>query len=235
MTTHADGRDTRWAAHRAQRRRQLVEATLRAIRTHGPSVGMDDIAAAAGTSKTVIYRHFGGRTGLYAAVVESVDQRILDSLGAATAGTDPHDVIALVREMVDAFLQLVEKDAAIYRFVLTRPLVDGPVEQDPVTGLADRIGAQVTQALEQHLARQGRATDRAATWGHGLVGFVRAAADHWLTTEQQRPRSAVVDDVTALFTPALGNTTATSRTNSHPDTHPVTTHPATTHPATNED
>ena len=64
-----DGRDTRWATHREQRRRELVEDTLRAIRKHGAGVGMDEIAAQAGTSKTVIYRHFGDRAGLIAAAI----------------------------------------------------------------------------------------------------------------------------------------------------------------------
>src|SRR5690606_41434067 len=94
MTSRVDGRDSRWAQHRAQRRRELVDAALRAIRTHGPSVGMDDIASEAGTTKTVVYRHFGDRTGLYVTVVESVDQRILDSLSAALVDTDPDHATA---------------------------------------------------------------------------------------------------------------------------------------------
>lgn len=205
MSNHADGRDTRWVAHRAKRRRELVEAALRAIRRHGPTVGMDDISAEAGTSKTVVYRHFGDRTGLYAAVVEAVDQRILDSLGAATAGRDAtaENPLAIVASMVDAFLLLVEKDPDIYRFVVTRPLVDGPVEDDPVAGLSDRIGDQIARALEAHLRRQGRDSACATTWGHGLIGFVRAAADHWLSTDLARSRSDLVADVTSLFAPAL--------------------------------
>ena len=39
---------------------------------------MEEIAAQAGTSKTVIYRHLGDRLGLYLAVCESVDALILD-------------------------------------------------------------------------------------------------------------------------------------------------------------
>ena len=46
-----DGRDTRWTTHRVQRRRQLVEAAIKAIRKHGATVGMDDIAATAGTPR----------------------------------------------------------------------------------------------------------------------------------------------------------------------------------------
>ena len=80
MTISVDGRTTRWARHNATRRRELVEAALRAIRHHGHSVGMDDIAAEAGTSKTVYYRHFGDRNGLYEAVVESVHAFIWGNL-----------------------------------------------------------------------------------------------------------------------------------------------------------
>lgn len=206
MTPHADGRDTRWAQHRARRRRELVEAALRAIRRHGPGVGMDDISAEAGTSKTVVYRHFGDRTGLYSAVAEAVDQRILNSLREVTNDRTLEDPIALVEPMVDAYLSLVEKDPEIYRFVVTRPLLDGPVEHDPVAGLSDQIGAQIATELATHLSRQGRDTSPAQTWGHGLVGFVRAAADHWLNSDRARPRQEVVADVTALFGPALRGT-----------------------------
>ena len=73
LPLRSDGRDTRWAQHRLARRVELVEATLKAIRRHGAGVGMDEIAAEAGTSKTVIYRHFGDKAGLYLAVVEAVD------------------------------------------------------------------------------------------------------------------------------------------------------------------
>lgn len=194
------------------RRRELVEAALRAIRRHGPSVGMDDISAEAGTSKTVIYRHFGDRTGLYSAVAESVDQRILDSLRTATADWNTQDPTALVGPMVDAYLSLVEKDPEIYRFVVTRPLLDGPVEHDPVAGLTDQIGAQVAQVLEAHLTLQGRDASCAQTWGHGLVGFVRAAADHWMDSERSRPRQDVVADVTSLFAPALSGMPSTHQT-----------------------
>lgn len=224
MTSQTDGRDTRWVQHRAQRRRELVEAALRAIRRHGPSVGMDDISAEAGTSKTVIYRHFGDRTGLYAAVAEAVDRRILDKLSDATADWDTEDPLALVGPMVDAYLVLVEKDPEIYRFVVTRPLVDGPVEHDPVVGLTDQIGAQVARVLAAHLERHHRDASCASTWGHGLVGFVRAAADHWMSTEMARPRSEIVADVTTLFAPAMaltGDPAYTDTTSPTARRHPV--------------
>ena len=95
----ADGRSVRWIRHREERRGSLVDSTIRAIRRHGAGVGMDDIAAEAGTSKTVIYRHFEDRAGLYRAVVERVDQRVVGDVVAAlkrssATGTDPRELIS---------------------------------------------------------------------------------------------------------------------------------------------
>src|SRR5215212_2111336 len=76
-----DRRDSRWDEHRRTRREQLVDATLVAVGKHGAGVGMEEIAAEAGTSKTVVYRHFSDRTGLYVAVCTRVASHLLPSCG----------------------------------------------------------------------------------------------------------------------------------------------------------
>src|SRR3954451_24090243 len=53
-----DGRRARWAQHREQRREELVDAAIEAIRRLGSDVGMDALAAGAGISKPVLYRYF---------------------------------------------------------------------------------------------------------------------------------------------------------------------------------
>lgn len=197
MTEVSDGRTTRWATHNATRRLELVEATLRAIRRHGHAVGMDDIAAAAGTSKTVFYRHFGDRTGLYTAVVESVHRFIGDNLNAPlTSGLAPAD---LVTQLADAYLAVVEADVEIYRFVTSRP-ADSP---DPVLGITNRIGDEVAQAFAQWLRAEGRDPSPASTWGHGVTGFIWAVADRWILTDLRRPRADIVGFVHDLFSPAF--------------------------------
>ena len=152
MNTQTDGRDTRWAEHRRERRIELVESTLRAIRRQGATVSLDDIAAEAGTSKPVIYRHFGDRPGLYRAVVEKTAQFILDDL------TD-----------------------------------------DPVTGLTMRIGERMADILRS----RGYDADLADTWGHALVGAVRAATDQWIRSGMHRPADDVAGDLAALVGPAF--------------------------------
>lgn len=199
--TATDGRAARWEGHNEQRREQLIEATLRAIRLRGAGVGMDDIAAEAGTSKTVLYRHFGGRTGLYEAVVESVHAYIVRNVLDGVRGAEA-DPASLVRSVTDAYLRVVERDPEIYQFVVTRPPGGDPVT-DPVTGVTGRIGQQLADIFRGWLKAHGRDPRPANTWGHGVVGFVWAIADKWLTTGRQRPRADIVEFTGSLFDPAF--------------------------------
>ncbi len=198
----SDGRDTRWVVHREARRRALVEDTLRAIRRHGAGVGMDEIAAQAGTSKTVIYRHFGDRAGLYTAVVASVHDFIHHGLEAALVLTDPEDLSVVARDLADAYLSLVERDPEIYRFVLATP-TDAASPVDPYGGLPELMGDHLSRAIAAHLHRSGQDPSCAPTWGHGLVGFIRAAADQWMAAEPREPKAVVLARLDAFFTPAL--------------------------------
>jgi len=199
VESRADGRDTRWAEHRLQRRTELVESTLRAIRRQGATVSLDEIAAEAGTSKPVIYRHFGDRPGLYRAVVEKTAQFILDDLHALVDRERPDDLSALVRDLANGYLQLVQRDPEIYRFVMSRPLVDGDLGDDPVTGLTMRIGEQIADLLRAG----GYDAARADTWGHALVGCVRAATDQWIRAGMPRAAEAVATDLADLLGPAF--------------------------------
>lgn len=222
--TPRDGRDARWEAHRLKRRRQLVEAALKAIQRHGAGVGMDEIAATAGTSKTVLYRHLGDRAGLYRAVVEAVDETILADLAAARASGD--DIVSRIAAMVRSYLLMVERDPEIYRFVMTRPLETTDLDpRDPVGELTGRIGEQLTEVLAEHLAAHGRAHEApllAPVWAHGIVGLVRAAADHWQLTTNTRAHApeASVDDITravvALIRPALSGPAPTGAATARP-------------------
>lgn len=194
-----DGRSSRWDKHRAKRRTELVEATLRAIRSRGASVGMDDIAALAGTSKTVYYRHFTDRAGLYGAVAERVNAIILrditravgdlsvfttprDDSASGAADSSPRDLLAAA---VDSYLALVEHDPEVYRFIVAAPLVP-PSERTETIDLASTVNQamalQIGGLIAAALATAGRSIEPAATWGHAVVGMVRAAGDEWLRT-----------------------------------------------------
>jgi AcrR family transcriptional regulator len=199
VTAHdgRDGRDARWERHREERRTELVDATIRAIRRHGPGVGMDDIAAEAGTSKTVVYRHFDDRAGLYRAVVTRIEGRVVGSVAGALA-TGPaqsgHDLRRLIASTVEAYLALVESDPDLYRFVVTRPLVDRPLPDDPVGGTVSHVTAMLASVLAAALP----APERAHILATALVGSVQAVADDWLASSDRAPRAELVETLAAL-------------------------------------
>jgi AcrR family transcriptional regulator len=208
--TTTDGRSTRWAQHRLERRKELVEAALRAIRKHGARVGMDEIALSAGTSKTVFYRHFTDRTGLYHAVTERVDALILRDLGRALgeAGTPLAALHAsppeIVSAAIDSYLALVEKDPEVYRFVVAAPILersDAHAVGDPASTVTGHVAAQLEVVLHQALEESGYDASSAPVWARGVVGMVRAAADAWLADEPGlagMPRARLTHHLTRL-------------------------------------
>ena len=221
--TTPDGRSSRWDEHRVARREELVEATLRAIRSHGAGVGMDDVAATARTSKTVFYRHFTDRAGLYTAVAERVDATIIRDLSRAAAEAAPTDRRAVVRAVIAAYLMLVDEDPEVYRFIVHAPLVppgERP-EGDVAAGMTDRIAAHVADLVAGGLGGAGREEAGTASvagssrlWGVALVGMVRATADAWLSAggAATGPSSEqLADALTALVWDGLSTVGAPAR------------------------
>lgn len=203
-----DRRDSRWDEHRRRRREELVDATLAAVGRHGADVGMDEIAAEAGTSKTVVYRHFADRAELYLAVSARVADDLLPRLRRAVVDTaGPREMVAAA---VDTYLAFVEADPELYRFVVhgVPQIGAGPVDRspdsDPIGSLSDVVSHQAADLITIALRRAGRSTDAAQPWGHALVGLVRAAADWWLRTGRPIPRATLTAQLTDLAWSGLG-------------------------------
>jgi AcrR family transcriptional regulator len=191
-----DRRDSRWDEHRAQRRRQLIDATVAAVGKHGAGVGMDEIAAEAGTSKTVVYRHFADRAELHVAVCNRVAAQLLPKLRAAIESTDrPRDMIAAA---IETYLAFLEADPELYRFVVHPQHLDRAAGSDPLSSLSDLVGEQAAAVIAVALQQAGRDPAAAQPWGHGVVGLVRSAADWWLQADRPMLRSELAAHLTEL-------------------------------------
>ncbi|RBY77675.1 TetR/AcrR family transcriptional regulator [Geodermatophilus sp. TF02-6] len=203
-TARRDRRDSRWDEHRRARREQLVDATVAAVGRHGAGVGMDEIAAAAGTSKTVVYRHFADRGELHVAVCARVAGHLTARLRAATAHSrDPRQTLAAA---VDTYLGFLEADPELYRFVVSGPPADG----DPIGTLSSLVGDQAAALVAVALERAGRDPAAAQPWGHALVGLVRSAADWWLRADRPMPRADLAAHLTDLAWAGLSGVVTTS-------------------------
>jgi len=191
-----DRRASRWDAHRETRRVELTDAAILAIREHGAGVGMDEVATRAGTSKTVVYRHFTDRTELYVAVCARVADVLVGQVRAAMDRADGPRAQASAG--IEAYLRLIEHDPEVYRFVVHRPLVDRPLDADPVADLVSLMGDQAAAVIAAQLRRTGSDTTAATPWGHGIVGLVRAAADNWLARPAGMTREELAGHLTDL-------------------------------------
>jgi len=201
-----DRRDSRWDDHRRARREQLVEATLTAVAKHGAGVGMEEIAAEAGTSKTVVYRHFADRAELYIAVCNRGASQLLPKLRSAIeAGVGhPREMVAAA---IDTYLAFIEADPQLYRFVVHQQTIDRPAS-DPIDSLSDLVGEQAAAAISVALQQAGHDPAAAAPWGHGVVGLVRSAADWWLRSERPMLRSDLAAHLTDLAWAGLSGVVA---------------------------
>lgn len=201
MSIGVDGRSTRWDDHRTARRAELVRAARKAVHRLGPAVSMDEIAAAAGTSKSIVYRYFDDKAGLRLAVAETVVMQMHDALRAAAQQADNPEMA--LREMVRVYLEMIESSPNVYWFV-TRTAIGGnepaPVESGrrgrrapapaaddaAPTSAADLhpLGAYLDSVIELVAEPFARATDvppaDAAAWAAGAVGFVRGSGEWWL-------------------------------------------------------
>ncbi|MDQ0375004.1 TetR/AcrR family transcriptional regulator [Cellulomonas humilata] len=209
----ADGRSTRWADHREARRAELVRIARRTVHHKGPDVSMEEIAAAAGTSKSIVYRYFADKTGLQIAVAEAVVLQIQGALeGVLRIAPTPRDGL---RAMVAVYLEMIESSPNVYAFVTRNGSVEsgGPLGHflDSVTAL---VAAPFARGLTEEHA-DGRRTARrpeggevadddalaarvalAESWAAGAVGFVRGSGEWWLA-HRNEPASPDREELTA--------------------------------------
>lgn len=206
MSVSVDGRSTRWADHRTARRAELVRAARKAVHRLGPTVSMDEIAAEAGTSKSIVYRYFDDKAGLRLAVAEAVVAQMHDTLREAAHGARTPE--GALRAMVRVYLEMIESSPNVYWFVtrtsiggndLAGPADAGAREQpsaaptappgpapgaDPVGSSDAPLGAYLDSVIELVAEPFAQATDvtpeDAAAWAAGAVGFVRGAGEWWL-------------------------------------------------------
>ncbi len=88
-------------------RAKILDAARTQITVHGPEVGMDEIAAAAGVAVGTVYGHFPTKVDLVAAVVSEFLEQVADrseQAAAATAGGRAacEELSALLRDIVVA-------------------------------------------------------------------------------------------------------------------------------------
>jgi AcrR family transcriptional regulator len=193
-----DGRSERWREHRRERREQLIDAALQAVAQYGPEASMEQIAAAAGTAKPKLYRHFADRAELVEAIGARVAETILLRLGNTF---DPRASFRTgLRNGLDAYLGYVGNHPHVVRFLMNNATsADGTSNAivDNARSIARLFVVLATSDLEAaHVP-----ADDAEPLAHALIGAVLGATDWWLSADPERrmPRDRLVEQLTEVI------------------------------------
>src|SRR3954463_14439124 len=100
---------------RPSKRNDLRAAADRVVQREGSAATMNLIAAEAGITKPILYRHFGDKVGLYRALADRHIELLLHRWRAARAPRG--GLKARTRATVAAYLGSVEEQPQIYHFL----------------------------------------------------------------------------------------------------------------------
>ena len=194
----ADGRKRRWHQHKVDRRNELVDGTLEAVRRRGSNVSMDEIAAEIGVSKTVLYRYFVDKNDLTTAVMMRFAQTTLIPNMAAALMSNL-DGFALTREIIRVYVDTVAAEPEPYRFVMANSSAS---KNKAVANSEQIIARMLAVMLRRRMAAAGMDTSGVEPWAFHTVGGVQLATHSWMSNPRMTS-GELIDYLTMLSWNAL--------------------------------
>ncbi|MEV6774147.1 TetR/AcrR family transcriptional regulator [Nocardia sp. NPDC051030] len=172
-----DARYDRWHTHRTSVRAELIEATIRAIDEHGPDLSIDDVVKTAGIPRPKLYRFFGDKVELLAAVSGRVQQLIVERVTPHLDPTGP--AREAIRTALSAYVELVAERPNLFRFIVsshvvaafgaTRLIEEGRPLSDTVAGFFSAM-----------LRRRGANGDHTQFVTDAMLGAIGLGVLRWL-------------------------------------------------------
>ncbi|MGA4539277.1 TetR family transcriptional regulator [Uniformispora flossi] len=160
----------------ALRRLELLDAADRVVMRDGPDASMNTIAAEAGITKPILYRHFGDKDGLYRALAERHTEELALAIRAAVDPARGHSPRERIQATIDTYLAHIEANPQVYRFLLHRAGAESADVHGHVTAYQRRVGEELARSFDP----VGATGVLARAWAHGIVGMVQACGDWWL-------------------------------------------------------
>ncbi|MEU3459772.1 TetR/AcrR family transcriptional regulator [Streptomyces sp. NPDC006733] len=180
-----------------QRRTQLLAAAVDLFGHHRPEdVSVDDVAAAAGVSRPLVYRYFpGGKQQLYEAAMNNAADELMKCFIEPSQGA-PTQRLA---HALDRYLSFVDEHDAAYSALLR----GGSVAETSRTGaIVDGVRRSAAEQVLLHLGAPDPGP-RLAMMVRSWIASVEAVSLTWLDEGKQPPlpelRGWLVDHLTGLL------------------------------------
>ena len=169
----------------AERREQLIEVARGLFAERGfEGSAIEEVANRAAVSKPVVYEHFGGKDGLYTAVVDrEVDLLLSMMREALTAGTSRE----LLEQAAIALLGYIERHPEGFRILVRDSPIGTSASFQSIIG---DVATRVEGILMEAFTRRGLDAKTAPMYAQMLIGMVGTTGQWWLDT--RRPDRHVV-------------------------------------------
>lgn len=172
------------------RRALLVEAAAAVFRGRDPGeVRFEEIAEAAGVSRSLVYAYFGDRGGLIAAVYLHNLEQLDAELGRAL-DTDLPDEVRL-RRLIKRYLLFARDHQDSWNLMAAAGALQHPAIQ------------AARRARIERIATAWAAEPAARLIAHGVVGFLEGGAQDWIDY-QDRGLERATDVLLAVLWDGLG-------------------------------
>jgi AcrR family transcriptional regulator len=183
---------------RAVREAQMVAAAERLFSEHGyHGVSMDEIAAASGISKPMLYEYFGSKERLFLACVERARGRLFEEIARAVRGTE--DSEQALRAGVEAFLAFADQERTTWAVLFG----EGGSFNEAATAIRSEQAGLIAQLLRElpGWERDPDAEELDAL-AHIFVGAAEAIA-LWALDRPEVTIERVADHLMAVLWPVV--------------------------------
>ncbi|HET6297153.1 MAG TPA: helix-turn-helix domain-containing protein [Kribbella sp.] len=169
---------------RPERRRALIAAAARAFARSGyAATNLEDVAAEAGVSRVLIYRHFDSKTELYEAVLDEVSNQLREATG------HPHH---LTESSLQALIAVAQDNPDGFKLFFRQSAKEPDFRRH-----ADELRAAMTATAEPYL-REVIHDENRLQWAAQLIPTVAVeAVIAWLDAGKPSPSTAA-DTITSI-------------------------------------
>jgi AcrR family transcriptional regulator len=158
---------------------------------------MDEIAAASGISKPMLYDYFGSKEGLLLACVERARGRLFEEIGAAVRGAGEPE--RALRAGIEAFLTFADRQRATWVVLFG----EGGRFREPAAAIRAEQAGLIAQLLRELPGWTGEPDpEELDAIAHVFVGAAEAIA-FWAVERPGTPLERVADHLMTVLWPVV--------------------------------
>ncbi len=181
----------------AERREQLLDVAMTVFSDHGfHGASMNEVAAAAGVTKPVLYQHFPSKRELYLELVEGVSSQLAEAV--TTAARSESGALNQAQAALTAYFRFVEENQREFRLLFGR---GAPREEEFESGsrvVENRMASTIVDLLDDRIDLETR-----QVFARAIVGMSEGVSRHWVAQASRPSADSMAKELAQLLVGGL--------------------------------